>query len=87
VSGQQKTTLRYARANYGGGKDFDIVNEHGGRVASTPYEQHAKRIVRACNSHDELVRLLTYAVTYSSAKGIFPEGFLEDATAALQVSK
>lgn len=53
-------TLRYLRLN-GTAADLDIVNEHGGRVASTPYEPHAERICRTYNSHDALVAALEQA--------------------------
>ena len=52
--------LRYLRVN-GTGADFDIVNEHGGRVASTPYEYHAKALTERYNSHDALVAAMKQA--------------------------
>jgi hypothetical protein len=42
---------RYLRSGYGSkNADFDIVSEHGGRVASTPYEDKARRIVACVNA-------------------------------------
>ncbi len=52
-------TLRYLRSGYGHKPaDFDIVNELGGRIASTPYEDKAAYIVRCVNSHEALVQAL-----------------------------
>lgn len=42
--------IRYSRSGYGSKKaDFDILGADGGRIASTPYERHAARIVACVN--------------------------------------
>lgn len=40
---------RYCRVN-GTAHDFSIVNEHGGLVATSYYEQHARRVVASVNA-------------------------------------
>lgn len=42
--------IRYVRSGYGSSKaDWDIVNGNGGRFASTPYEDRARRFVAMWN--------------------------------------
>lgn len=54
--GEEMKQWRYVRSGYGSkNADFDIVNESGGRVASTPYENKAK-LIAAAPSMAELLR-------------------------------
>lgn len=46
---------RYVRSGYGSSNaDWDIVNKDGGRIASTPYEWHARRITACVNALERL---------------------------------
>lgn len=74
-----KHTWRYVRSGYGSSNgDFDIVNESGGRIASTPYEDKARLFTAA----PELLFCLTQIMNDLPAKRDWLDPALEAAARA-----
>jgi len=72
---------RYQRSGYGSkNADFDIVNEAGGRIASTPYADKARLIAAA---PDLLAACKMIAANHARAGGAISEAQLDWVRAAL----